>query len=58
LPGNKLDALAETRIPEIVLQALTVIKNKKFTDEDEFIAEIAKVIGKEQADVIRKKTAQ
>jgi hypothetical protein len=54
LPGNKLDALAETRIPETVLQALTVIKNKKFTDEDEFIAEIAKVIGKEQADEYRK----
>jgi hypothetical protein len=54
LPGNKLDALAETRIPKTVLQALAVIKNKKFTDEDEFITEIAKVIGKEQADEYRK----
>lgn len=54
LPGNKLDALAETRIPETVLQALAVIKNKKFSGEDEFIAEITKVIGKEQTNEYRK----
>ncbi|MCF6177637.1 MAG: transposase [Victivallaceae bacterium] len=53
LPSNKLDALAETRIPKRVLQPLAVIKNKKFSSEDEFIAEVTKIIGKADANEYR-----
>jgi len=49
LPENKLKALAETRIPEPVLQALVVIKNQKFSSEGEFIAEITNIIGETAA---------
>ncbi len=49
LSQEKLKALSENGIPESVLEKLSVLKNKKFTD-GEFIAEITKIIGIEQAE--------
>lgn len=49
LSQEKLKALRENGIPESVLEKLSVIKNKKFTD-GEFITEVTKIIGKEQAE--------
>ena len=53
LTKDKLEALGETQIPENVLDALAVIKSKQFSSEGEFMAEVAKAIGKEQADKYR-----
>lgn len=53
LTKDKLEALGETQIPENVLDALAVIKSKTFSSEDEFMAEVAKAIGKEQTDRYR-----
>jgi len=50
LTKEKLEALNETQIPKYVLDALAVIKSKKFSSEDEFMAEVSKAIGKGQAD--------
>jgi flagellar biosynthesis/type III secretory pathway chaperone len=49
LSQEKLKALSENGIPESVLEKLSVIKNKKFTD-GEFITEVTKIIGKEQTE--------
>jgi len=49
LSQEKLKALSENGIPESVLEKLSVLKNKKFTD-GEFISEITKIIGIEQAE--------
>lgn len=54
LTKEKLEALNETQIPKYVLDALAVIKSEKFSSEDEFMAEVSKVIGKGQADKYRK----
>ena len=51
LSKDKLKALSESGIPKAVLEKLSVIKNRKFTDEDEFIVEVTKIIGKEQTEV-------
>lgn len=53
LTKDKLEALGETQIPENVLDALAVIKSKTFSSEDEFMADVAKTIGKELADKFR-----